>query len=111
MFFRRKQVRWSNASRWHRRVLWIFICVVALLALWGGLITQAADGDLDRSFGNGGKVMVQIAAQKRDFATAVAVQLDGRIVVGGELGDYSSNTNSSVLVRLNPNGNLDTIYA
>src|SRR5213078_1097741 len=66
MFFRRKQVRWSNASRWHRRVLWIFICVAALLALWGGLVTQAADGDLDRSFGNGGKVMVQIAAQKRD---------------------------------------------
>jgi uncharacterized delta-60 repeat protein len=70
-------------------------------------VARAADGALDATFGSGGKLMVQIGQQQRDFAKAVAVQPDGKIVVGGELGDYSADTNTSVLLRLNPNGSLD----
>ncbi|HEX8736546.1 MAG TPA: delta-60 repeat domain-containing protein [Pyrinomonadaceae bacterium] len=71
---------------------------------------RAADGDLDPTFGAGGTQIVQVAAGQRDFAKTVAVQPDGKIVVGGELGDFSLNTNRSVLMRLNADGSLDPTF-
>src|SRR5215212_8189938 len=106
MFLTHRTRRLANKSAWTDRCpLWAFVSSMAMLLLVGSAqIARAADGDLDPSFGTGGKLIVQIAAQKRDFARAVAVNPDGTIIVGGELGDFSSNTNSSVLVRLNPDG-------
>jgi uncharacterized delta-60 repeat protein len=78
---------------------------LALLAV--PQVAQAAEGGLDPTFGSGGKEMISIGTQQRDFAQAVGIQSDGKIIVGGELGDYSADTNTSVLVRLNPNGSLD----
>jgi uncharacterized delta-60 repeat protein len=71
---------------------------------------KAADGDLDPTFGSGGTQIVQVAAGQRDFAKTVAVLPDGKIVVGGELGDFSLNTNRSVLMRLNADGSLDPAF-
>ena len=89
----------------------IFVCVLTTLVLSGnGESVRAAEGDLDPSFGNGGKKIIQIAAQQRDFANTVAVQPDGKIVVGGELGDFSLDSNRSVLVRLNADGSLDPSF-
>lgn len=108
MFLRRRARRLVRASVCTGRSLTcLFVCSIAtLLALWSAQIAQAA-GELDTSFGSGGKVVVKIAAQKNDFARAVAVAPDGGIIIGGEVGDWTANNNSSVLVRLNPNGSLD----
>jgi uncharacterized delta-60 repeat protein len=70
----------------------------------------AADGGLDPAFGTGGRQIVQIVADERDFARTIAVQPDNKIVVGGELGDFGASYNASVLMRLNPNGSLDQSF-
>jgi uncharacterized delta-60 repeat protein len=72
--------------------------------IWG------ADGDLDPTFGSGGKEIIQVQPDVRDFAKAVAVQPDGKIIIGAELGDFSLNTNSAVLIRLNSDGSLDPSF-
>ncbi len=56
-----------------------------------------ADGSLDTTFGTGGKVITSVGAV---FQTAVAIQADGKIVVGGGRFDFA-------LVRYNMNGSLD----
>lgn len=68
---------------------------------------SAAPGDLDPTFGNGGQLNLPVRTQA--FAYAVAQQSDGKLIVGGQ-----SRTNSSLydftLVRLMPNGNVDTSF-
>lgn len=61
------------------------------------------DGALDRSFGSGGKVTTDFGAY--DYAVAVALQPDGKIVVAGT----SSGEAEPVfaLARYNPDGSLD----
>jgi uncharacterized delta-60 repeat protein len=95
---------------WMRSKFWRVPVFPAVIVLALSSAARAADGDLDPSFGAGGKTTVQIAAQQRDFITALAVQQDGKIIVGGELGEFSGNTNSSILARLNPNGTLDPSF-
>ncbi len=83
----------------------------AALALGGLLLlaagsAQAAPGDLDPSFGTGGKVTTAIGASSADVAYAVALQSDGKIVAAG----YSSNgaNDDFALARYNTDGTLDT---
>ena len=60
------------------------------------------DGSLDTSFGSGGKVTTALVTSVQDYAFAVAVQPDGKIVVAG-------HTNSDFgVVRYNADGSLDT---
>ncbi|WP_225801068.1 DUF11 domain-containing protein [Streptomyces sp. NK15101] len=60
-----------------------------------------ADGSLDTSFGDGGRVITDIDVDTIDAAYAVAVQSDGRIVAGG------SSFGRWTLVRWNSSGALD----
>src|SRR5207248_195846 len=55
-------------------------------------------GSLDPSFGTGGEVLTDLGGQFWGGAHAVALQPDGRIVVGGD----------GALARYNANGALDT---
>lgn len=63
-------------------------------------------GSLDMSFGTGGKVLTPIAAGGGVEAYAIALQMDGKIVVGGQSGDG----NNFVITRYNPDGSLDTTF-
>jgi len=65
------------------------------------------DGTLDLSFGNGGKILTPIGSGNEE-AKSVAIQTDGKIVVGG-LTD-SNSAQDFALVRYNPNGSLDTTF-
>ncbi|AFL80592.1 hypothetical protein Aeqsu_1094 [Aequorivita sublithincola DSM 14238] len=70
-----------------------------------------ADGTIDNSFGNSGKVFFNIGIDQ-DFATALAIQSDGKIVLGGHT-YITSNPRLSydfAVVRLNSDGNFDTTY-
>ena len=68
---------------------------------------DAAAGDLDFRFGNGGVAFTDFA-QTEDYAYSVAVQADGKIVLCGQSGIYPDL--HSALVRYNRNGRLDSTF-
>lgn len=65
------------------------------------------NGSLDTSFGTNG-IVIQDLANDHDYATALAIQTNGKIVVGG----YSTLSGNNVfkLARWNSNGSLDTSF-
>jgi uncharacterized delta-60 repeat protein len=67
-----------------------------------GLVRLTSDGKLDKSFGNGGKVTTNFSGT--DWAEAVALQNDGKIVVVGNGGDDFG------VARYLSNGQLDTSF-
>ena len=72
-----------------------------------------ADGTLDTSFGTGGKVLIPF--NDLASATAVAIETDGQIVVGGLVAatifDRGASTQyDPAAARLNSNGTLDTSF-
>ncbi len=67
-----------------------------------------ANGTLDNTFSGDGKAVIPIGANTTDFASAVALQPDGKIVIAGSA---ASTERSFALVRLNPNGSLDNSFS
>ena len=87
-----------------------FAIAVTLTLLAGPEVAFAAAGDLDSTFGNGGKVKTDIQ-RSTDLANAVAVQSDGKLVVVGQT--YQNNdfsTEDFVVTRYNTNGTLDNTF-
>jgi uncharacterized delta-60 repeat protein len=81
------------------------LSLVAQLLLWP--LTdraQAAAGDLDPAFGIGGKVVTDLGGTN-DRCHSVALQSDGKIVVGG-----SFNSVDFALARYNSDGSLDPTF-
>jgi len=66
-----------------------------------------ADGTLDTGFGESGQVLTKIGG-KSDSANSVALQGDGKIVVGGYA--FAPNNNDFAVARYNANGTLDTAF-
>src|SRR5215204_2786186 len=82
----------------------IFGCVLLLLAavmLVSVQSVSAGDGDLDPTFGSGGKVTTDFSGAG-DLGRAVALQPDGKIIVVGQSG--INGVYHSALVRYNSNG-------
>src|SRR3954453_9737910 len=81
----------------------------AYVAAWDSLDFSLArltfDGDLDPTFGTGGKAHVHLSnSSQQDQANDMVVQPDGKIVVGGSSGiDFG-------LVRYLPDGTLDPSF-
>jgi uncharacterized delta-60 repeat protein len=73
-----------------------------------GVARVLADGSLDPDFGNDGTVVTAISSQG-DHAAAVAIQPDGKIVVGGYTSGVNSNLHIMVL-RYLENGDLDPTF-
>jgi uncharacterized delta-60 repeat protein len=71
-----------------------------------GVARYNADGSLDGSFGEGGKVRTAVGPGGASSAAAVALQADGKIVVAGEA-SITSDDSDFALVRYNPDGGLD----
>jgi uncharacterized delta-60 repeat protein len=65
------------------------------------LTTFAQDGALDTSFNQG--------SGYNDYAYAIAIQPDGKIIIGGAFTAYNG-TNINKIARLNTNGTLDTTF-
>jgi uncharacterized delta-60 repeat protein len=76
------------------------------------VVRYLANGALDTGFGTGGRVKLdftgehQVAGASTDEAHALAIQADGRIVVGG----YEMERRDGLLARLNPNGTPDATF-
>lgn len=71
-----------------------------------GLARYNPDGTLDTSFGNNGLVVIR-SAQRSLVANALALQADGKIVMGGMSGDLSSGSVRLALARYNRDGTPD----
>jgi uncharacterized delta-60 repeat protein len=71
------------------------------------LIRLNADGSLDNTFGNSGKLLIPVGSSD-DYSFSVIQQADGKLVVAG----YSSNGNNYdfSLIRLNADGSLDNTF-
>lgn len=70
-------------------------------------ITPSA-GDLDPTFGSGGVQILNLSPYTSDFGLDTVVQPDGKIVIAGVRHDWP--TSDGVLVRLNPDGSLDSSF-
>jgi uncharacterized delta-60 repeat protein len=63
-----------------------------------------SDGSLDGAFGSGGRVTTNFTGTSDDLGSAVALQSDGKIIVGGTSDD------NFALARYTPLGGLDTTF-
>ena len=75
---------------------------------WGlgdfGLARLTVDGDLDPTFGDGGRVRLDVSGTASDQAEAIAVQPDGKVIVAGfGFGDFA-------LVRVHADGRPDDTF-
>ena len=96
-------------SRACRKIFTLAI-IIFLLSLPLSKRAQAIAGDLDPSFGDGGKVITDFSGNS-DFGNAMDIQPDGKIVVAGNsIGDNSFAASDFALARYNPNGSLDTSF-
>ncbi len=64
-------------------------------------------GDLDTSFANGGS---QIPAPIDTYASASALQLDGKLLVAATETPFSSNASQLSITRYNPDGSVDATF-
>jgi uncharacterized delta-60 repeat protein len=71
------------------------------------LVRFSANGALDPSFGGSGKVVTPMGSDN-DYARALALQPDGRIVVAGYC--WNGTRNDICLARYNASGALDTSF-
>lgn len=81
------------------------LCVLLLLTV---ICASALPGDLYLTFGNGGKVTTSFLSNFRNYAEAIVIQPDGKIVVAGITGNsVSSEHIDFAVVRCNSDGTLD----
>jgi uncharacterized delta-60 repeat protein len=66
-----------------------------------------SNGSLDTSFGTGGTVRTDVGANTDDYARAVALQPDGRIVVVGGSNARRGTDHDFAMVRYTSDGRLD----
>jgi uncharacterized delta-60 repeat protein len=88
----------------------IAAALAALLLPPGRLAAQSMPGDLDASFGVGGKAMIDFH-QSTDIAEGVALQPDGKLVIVGQTyinNDYSEE--DFAVLRLLPDGTPDPTF-
>jgi len=112
----RETYQGGAAQRRGRGSQWLgLLAVLGLLALLPAMTSvQSAmqtscmtGGNLDPTFDTDGKVTTDFGSSN-DFAEAIAVQPDGKIVVAGYA--FVGSANDFALVRYNTDGSLDTTF-
>jgi uncharacterized delta-60 repeat protein len=73
------------------------------------LARLGATGQLDPDFGTGGKVITAINPDNDDEAQALAIEADGKIVLGGWVNEVGTSANFA-LVRYDASGKLDPTF-
>jgi uncharacterized delta-60 repeat protein len=89
-----------------RQVLLVSLGLV-VPGLAGAQDSSLAAGTLDPTFGAGGKVLTDFGGTP-DFASAIAVQRDGRIVAAGS--SFRDGSADFAVARYNPDGSLDASF-
>lgn len=68
------------------------------------------DGSPDVTFRGTGRASINLGTGFNDFATSMAIQPDGKILIGGYTDNGGSGTNSLVVLRLRPDGQPDSTF-
>lgn len=74
------------------------------------LVRYHSDGSLDTTFGSGGKVITDVVGYYNEKCKTVAIQSDGKILVGGYANRVNNDNLYFILVRYNSDGSLDTTF-
>jgi uncharacterized delta-60 repeat protein len=76
------------------------------------VVRYNSNGSLDTSFGAGGMATTHIVGSpdSRNYCWSMALQPDGRIVLGGFLNEVFSEGNDIALARFTPDGALDSSF-
>lgn len=81
------------------------------------VVRYYSDGSLDETFGDGGAVTTDVTAQSVDWASAMVLQPDGKILVAGAhlpdaigIGELVGVYADVLLVRYLPDGSLDNTF-
>lgn len=85
------------------------LAVMSIFLFHANQHTKAADDNLDSSFGNGGKILTDFTGGQ-DIGHAIAIQPDGKIIVGGSAANTSNGGTDFGLARYNRDGNLDASF-
>jgi uncharacterized delta-60 repeat protein len=93
--------------------LFITLVVIGVFLLNLKSATLAHEGNpdenLDPSFGNGGKVVTDFTGST-DVGFALAIQADGKMIVGGSVANVPTNGTDYGLARYNSDGSLDQSF-
>ncbi|WP_027480655.1 hypothetical protein [Deinococcus pimensis] len=68
------------------------------------------NGALDTSFGTGGKTVVKVSQDNWDEATGVALQSDGKVVLGGWVYEGGGSSGNFTALRLTADGQPDATF-
>jgi uncharacterized delta-60 repeat protein len=91
-------------SRRTLRTSFALIAIAFALTFFVPRQASAADSNLDPFFDDDGKVITSLGDGGYDYASGVAIQNDGKIIVAGSGGE------DFALARYNPNGSLDQTF-
>src|SRR6266513_498901 len=106
IIIRQQSAEFLSTKNW--KAIWrgfVFAAAIMFLFLGSQQITRAADGDLDPSFGSGGKVITDFN-NSTDYLNRIALQPDGKIVAIGD----THPSHKGALARYNPDGTLDPTF-
>jgi uncharacterized delta-60 repeat protein len=94
-----------------RKVRYTLFTLLLIAAFLLPANVDAAGGMLDTSFGSNGIVVTDLGSPS-DTGVNLVLQTDGKIVLAGtaQLDSSNPNNQTSILVRYNPNGTLDTTF-
>ena len=100
-----------NKYKQSNNILNFALCfaLIALTIVSNAFAVRAADGDLDATFGTGGKVSTDIGASF-DSANNAAQQTDGKIVTVGTTRNTDTDPDNFLMARYNTNGSLDATF-
>jgi uncharacterized delta-60 repeat protein len=74
------------------------------------VVKLSAGGELDQDFGDKGKVLTKVSTTNDDEAQSLAIEADGKLVVGGWVYEENSTSGNFALVRYDAKGALDTTF-
>ena len=74
------------------------------------LVRYNSDGTLDTAFGTDGKVITDISGYYSEKCKSVAIQSDGKILIGGYAQQNSNDLSHFILLRYNNDGTLDSTF-
>ena len=100
----------ASSSRRLRTVFTLILITAIGVCSFSPLLVQAAAGDLDTSFGVGGRVVTDVSDYTGESGQDVALQRDGKILVAGYAVRSSDGTSDFVVLRYNSDGSLDTSF-
>jgi uncharacterized delta-60 repeat protein len=100
----------ANSSRRSRTVLTLILMTAMSVVYLSPLQVRAAGGDLDSSFGVGGRVVTDVPGYTGESGHDVAIQPDGKILTAGYALSSSNGTSDFAVLRYNSDGSLDPSF-